>query len=266
MAYVIVTGAYGGIGRSVVSRLSNSGFKVFALDKKVEESMDNNIYPVECNIEDIESIKNAFNIINSITDSIYAIMHFAGVYYLDSLIEIEQERFERIFRINVFGVYLINKTFIPLLHDNSRILITTSELAPLDPLPFTGIYGITKTTLDKYSYSLRMELQLKNIWVSVIRPGAVKTKLLDDSTSELDKFCEKTSMYNISSNNFRDIVNKVEAKNITPDRLSKLVLKVINKKKPKFNYNINRNKLLILLNILPKSLRFKIIKKILNKK
>ena len=55
-----------------------------------------------------------------------------------------------------------------LLYTSSRIITITSELAPLNPLPFTGIYAITKSTLDKYCYSLRMELQLLGIDVSVI--------------------------------------------------------------------------------------------------
>ena len=48
----------------------------------------------------------------------------------------------------------------PLLKKGSKIIITTSELAPLDPVPFTGSYAVTKGALDKYAYSLRMELQL----------------------------------------------------------------------------------------------------------
>ena len=90
---------------------------------------------------------------------------------LDSLIEMSDSDFERIFKINLFGAFYINKTFMPLLKRGGRIIMTTSELAPLDPLPFTGIYAITKSALDKYAYSLRMELQLLGICVSVIRAG-----------------------------------------------------------------------------------------------
>ena len=91
---------------------------------------------------------------------------------LDSLFEIETKNFERIFNINLKGVFLINKIFKPLLLSGSKIIITTSELAPLDPLPFTGIYAISKASLDKYAYSLRMEAQLLNISISVIRAGS----------------------------------------------------------------------------------------------
>lgn len=62
-----------------------------------------------------------------------------------------------------------------MLANGGRIVITSSELAPLDPLPFTGLYAITKSAVEKYAYSLRMELSLHGISVSVIRPGAVNT-------------------------------------------------------------------------------------------
>ena len=142
-------------------------------------------------------------------------------------------------------------------------MITTSELAPLDPLPFTGVYAITKTALEKYALSLRMELQLLDISVSVIRPGAVKTTLLCDSTTALDKFCQTTKLYDCNAKNFRNVVNRVEAKNVPSEKIAKLALKVLSKKNPKPIWNINRNPLLRLLNFLPKRTQAFIIKKIL---
>lgn len=73
---------------------------------------------------------------------------------LGSMVEMSGERFERIFRINLFGAARVNRCFMPLLGEGSRIVMTTSELAPLDPLPFTGIYAVSKSALDKYAYSL----------------------------------------------------------------------------------------------------------------
>ena len=153
--------------------------------------------------------------------------------------------------------------FLPLLNKNSRVVITSSELAPLDPLPFTGLYGITKSTIEKYAYSLRMELNLLGIKVSVIRPGAVKTNLLDVSTTSLDKFVNNTKIYKDNSLKFKHIVESVEAKNIEPIKIGKIAYKILKSKKPKYIYNINRNKLLRLLNVLPRRFQVWIIKQIL---
>ena len=170
----------------------------------------------------------------------------------------------QIFDINLLGAYRVNKIFFPLLTKGSKIILTSSELAPLDPLPFTGIYAITKTAIEKYAYSLRMELQLFDINVSVLRPGAVKTNLLDVSTSQLDEFCKDTKLYKTNAKRFKDIVNSVESKSIPPSKLAQKVINILQEKKPKFIYNVNRNKLLRLLNALPKNLQTKIIKRVIN--
>lgn len=262
MKDVLVTGAYGGMGKATVRALRDSGFRVFALDKRVGEPEDG-IIPVTADITDAQNVRNAFDTVRAHTDSLYAVIHFAGIYMLDSLVEMDEEDFRRIFDVNTYGVFLINKTFLPLLKDGSRILITTSELAPLDPLPFTGIYAVTKGALDKYAYSLRMELQLLGITVSVIRAGAVDTGMLGVSTDALDRFCESTSLYSCNAERFKRIVNGVEARCVPPEMIAEKAVRIIEKKRPAFAYCINRNPLLLLLNALPKRLQLWAIRAIL---
>lgn len=262
MQYILVTGAYGGMGKATVKKLCEQGFTVFALDKKIGEA-EKNVIPVEADITDEKSIKHAVEEVGKITDKLFAIVHYAGIYMLDSLMEMENSDFERIFRINLFGVFLINKAFLPFLYKGSKIIITTSELAPLDPLPFTGIYAVTKSALDKYAYSLRMELQLIGIPVSVIRAGAVKTEMLGVSTNALDRFCNKTSLYKCNAARFKKIVDSVEAKSVSAEKIADKTLKILEKKNPAFIYNINRNPLLRLLDFLPKRLQLWIIRQVL---
>ena len=262
MKSVLVTGAFGGMGRAAVEMLKAEGFRVFALDMKTEEAGEN-VIPVTADVTSEESIKAAFEKVNEYTDNLYAILHFAGIYMLDSLVEIEEKAFSRIFDVNVKGAFLVNKIFLPLLSKGSRILITTSELAPLYPLPFTGIYAVTKAALDKYAYSLGMELQLLGIRVSVLRAGAVKTDMLGVSTSALDRFCDGTKLYSCNAARFKSIVNRVEARCVSPQRIARKSVGILKKKYPAFAYAVNRNPLLLLLNILPKRLQVSIIGMIL---
>lgn len=262
MKSILVTGAYGGMGRATVELLRERGFRVFALDRKVEAPQEN-VIPIAADITREDDVIAAMAKVRSQTDSLFAIVHFAGIYMLDSLVEMSSEGFQRIFDVNLYGAFLINRTFLPLLEKGSRILITTSELAPLDPLPFTGIYAITKGALDRYAYSLCMELQLMGIRVSVLRAGAVDTGMLGVSTDALDRFCSKTALYTCNAKRFKNIVDRVEARNVSPAKIARKVSCILRKKRPVFAYSINRNPLLLSLNILPKRVQLWVIRLVL---
>ena len=262
MKNVLVTGAYGGMGRAAVRALQSRGFRVFALDRSVGEAGEN-ILPIEADITSEESVISAYETVRSHAGSLHAIVHFAGIYMLDSLVEMDSDRFRRIVDVNLYGAFLVNKTFLPLLGEGSRILITTSELAPLDPLPFTGIYAVTKGALDRYAYSLRMELQLSGIPVSVLRAGAVDTGMLGVSTDALERFCRETERYTCNAERFRRIVDRVEARCIPPEKIAGKVVKILEKRTPAFAYSINRNPLLLLMNALPKRLQLFAIRMVL---
>lgn len=250
MKNVLVTGATGGMGKAICSLLNEKGYRVFGLDYNEGEDYGNVSF-YKCDVTDMASVESVYENISKQTKNLAAVIHTAGIYDLDSLIEMDEKRFVKIFDVNVFGVFRINKVFKPLLFTGSRIIITTSELAPLDPLPFTGIYGITKTTLEKYAFSLRQEVQLLDIPVSVIRPGAVKTGLLNVSNVALERFRNNTKLYVNNAKKFQTIVDSVESRHIPAEKIAELALEALESKKPKYLYNINRNPLLMLLNVLP---------------
>ena len=260
--YILVTGAFGGMGRASVKHFSELGYTVFALDIN-GDSEEESIIPIKADVSSQDSVLSALTEVKRYTEKLDAIVHFAGVYMLDSLLEMDVSAFDRIMDINLRGVFLVNKAFYPLLCEESRILITTSELAPLAPLPFTGIYAVSKAALDKYAYSLAMEMQLLGVRVSVLRAGAVDTGMLGASMSALDRFCEKTELYTCNAKRFKRIVESVEAKNVPPEKIAVKCGKILGKRRPKFAYAINRNPLLLLLNLLPKRLQLFIIRKIL---
>lgn len=262
MKNVLVTGAAGGMGKAICTLLSQKGYKVFGLDYAETQSFGSFEF-FKCDVTKKENVLDVYEKVKEKCDGLDAIIHTAGIYNLDSLVEMEEENFCKIFDINVFGVYRINKIFMPLLSKGSRIVITSSELAPLDPLPFTGIYAISKAALEKYAYSLRMELNLLGIKVSVIRPGAVNTGLLGVSTTALDRFCKNTKLYNTNAKKFKQIVDSVESKSVSPDVIAQTALSAITDAHPKYVYNVNRNPLLKLLNAMPDCAQVSIIKQII---
>lgn len=264
MKTVLLCGVSGGMGLATTKALIQAGYEVVGLDIVPPKEMEHlDFFPSD--LADLSSIEEAFAAISKKYKEFDAIIHQAGIYDTDSLVEMEDDSIHKIFDINFYSVVRVNKLFLPLLKKDGRIIITSSELAPLDPLPFTGIYGITKSTLEKYAYSLRMELQLLGYKVIVVRPGAVDTGLLDVSIKRLNRFKNKTMLYKDNALRYERIVSSVESKNIPPEKIARLVLKVLRKKKPKYVYSINRNKLLKLFSLLPKRFQNFAIKSILTK-
>jgi len=262
MRSVLITGAAGGMGREAVSLFRKAGFCVFAVDLAPVAAEDG-IIPIQADITSEESLRSAFETVAYQTKELFAILHFAGIYMLHSLVEMKTDAFSRIMDVNVLGAFLVNKMFLPLLRKGSRILMVTSELAPLRPLPFTGVYAVSKSALDRYAYSLALELQLLGISVSVLRAGAVDTGMLEASTRALDLFCRETQLYSFSAQRFRSVVERVEARKITPQKLAQKALAIVNKKKMRFAYAINRNPLLKLFHLCPSGLQMCLLRLIL---
>ncbi|MBQ7565793.1 MAG: SDR family NAD(P)-dependent oxidoreductase [Oscillospiraceae bacterium] len=262
MKSILITGAAGGMGCAAAALFASRGWRVFAVDKLPVKAREN-VVPVQADLTDEKSVAASFDTIRAQTDALDAVVHLAGTYLLDSLVEIAPRDFERAFRVNLGAAFLVNRTFLPLLCAGARIVTVTSELAVRGPLPFTGLYAVTKTALDKYAYSLRMELQLSGIDVSVLRAGAVDTGMIGESTRQLDEFCRGTARYACNAKRFRAIVDRVEARRIPPEKLAEKLFRIVTAKRPKFAYAINRNPLLILLDLLPPRARFAMIRRVL---
>ena len=251
------------MGRAVCERLKNEGSNVIGLDRATGGEGEEDYYSVDLCSE--ESVTAAFSEIREKYGKISAIVHLAGMYDLGSLVEMDGERLKRIFEVNFFAVCRVNRIFLPMLEQGGRIIITSSELAPLDPLPFTGLYGVTKSAVEKYAFSLRMELNLLGYKVSLLRPGAVRTGMIGVSTDRLTEFCEGTSLYSCNAKRFRKIVDSVETKNIPPEKIAKKVSRILRARCPKYVYNVNRNLLLRLLSTLPDRIQTWIIALILKR-
>lgn len=264
MKYALITGGASGMGRATALKLAQNGWQVFSCDIKTNDEEVENIVQLKVDVRNIESIKEAYKTVSSKIDKLDALINFAGIIMMNSLIEISEEDFVKIFDVNLFGAYRVNKVFFPLVKNgNGRVIITTSELAPNKILPFNAIYAISKKALDAYAQGLTMELGLLNIPVITLRPGAVETPILKDSNKEMEELNANTELYKNTITKFKSIVDKEQGGAIPASKIADLVLKVLNKKRPKHIYSKNASKKLKLLSIVPTKLQLKIFKMIL---
>lgn len=264
MKKVVLTGGASGMGRAVAKELAKNGFYVYSLDiKKAKEEIEN-ICQIVADVTSMESLQKAYDTVKKETESLDAVLNFAGIIMMNSLIEMSEEDFVKIFNINLFGVFRVNKIFAPMVIKNKgKILITTSELAGTRVLPFNAIYSVSKKALDAYAEGLRLELGLLGVQVVTLRPGAVKTELIDHSNTALDTLVDNTNLYKGFTKNFKKIVDGQQGKAVPAEKIGKLVLKILNRKKPKCVYYKNASKKLKLLKCVSQKTELAIIKLLL---
>ncbi len=264
MGNYLITGAAGGMGSALCRALTGEGHRVWGLDRASGPSPEGwTLLPAD--LTKPEEVKAAFRIVQEEAGALDGIVHAAGIYDLGSLVEMPEADFLRDFDVNLFAAFRVNRAFLSLLAPGGKIVIVTSELAPLPVLPFTGIYAVTKAALDKYAEALRMELQLLGHPVIVLRPGAVRTGMLPVSTEKLAKFCKETKLYSMNAARFRRIVEKVEARSVPPERVAALLSGVLAAPRPRPVYHLNRNPLLLLFRFLPQRTRLWAIRMILSR-
>lgn len=259
---VLITGAASGIGKALKAEYVKHGYTVYAIDKQKMEA-ENNVISFIADVANIKQLKNIKEELNSI--KFHIIVNVAGIHMMASLIENDIEKMKKLIDINLYGAMAINNVFYPLLDKKGRIIIITSEVAYLDPMPFNGLYSISKTALDCYAQALRQELNLLNQKVITIRPGAIETPLSNNSITDTKNLADTTILFQKQAKNFSGLMLKFMGKSLQPEKLSRRIYKISQKKHPKYIYKVHQNMGLVLLNLLPKKLQCYIIKKLLNR-
>ncbi len=197
------------------------------------------------------------------SDGLDALISIAGVFVMDSFIEIPEEKLAHMIDVNLMGVYRVNKAFLPLLKKNGRVIITTSELAGQKPLPFNGIYAMTKTALQCYADSLRLELSLLGINVITIKPGAFDTNMVSGTIKQAEQMCENTKLYKMGTKRFLSIIQSKTGTAKNPKELAKVFYKALTAKHPRLTYYKNAGLMLKLYSALPRRLQMFVISRIL---
>lgn len=258
---VLLSGGSSGIGNAVLKYFKEKGINVYSLD--IKDLDEDNVISYKVDLTDVNElirIKEEFKKENIRFD---AIVNVAGMFIIDSFIEVSDEELKRLIDVNLMACINLNKIFFELLNEKGRIIITSSEVSTLDPLPFNGIYSVSKCALDAYSQALRQELNLLNYKVITIRPGAFNTNLSRSSLVQTRELMDKTKLYSKQSHKFYNLVKKFMGKPSDPKKICNIYYKALTKKRPKLVYKKHINKLLVLLSVLPKRMQLLIIKRLL---
>ncbi len=189
---VYITGGSSGIGLALAKHLSLQGADIvlFArgregLEKAVEavaktSPHHNKILPVTMDISSNKSVQTALSEAANKVGMPDLVINSAGVGKGDYFENISTESFETLIRTNVFGSWYLAKAAIPLLEETGGHLVLMSSLAGLIGMYGYSAYGTSKFAVMGMAESLRNELRLRGITVSVVCPPEVTTPLVDE--------------------------------------------------------------------------------------
>lgn len=248
---ILITGAASGIGRAAARAFLDRGYTVYALDRdRIPE--EEGLYSFTVDVRDEATLAAIAESLAKEELRLDAILCAAGIHRMSSLVEERTETLRRVVDVNLVGTMLVCRLFHRFLGEGGRILLVTSEVATYDPLPFNGLYSVTKVALESYAQALRQELSLLGQHVVTVRPGAVDTPLAADTGYEAAELAGGTELYLREAHRFATLTSRFQGKPTSPERVARLLVRAAEKKRPRYAYNCHRHAGLILLSALPK--------------
>ena len=183
---IIVTGASGGIGNSIVERLNDCGANILASGTKIEKlneliSKFNNIKILNFDISKEEKIEKFIEIAsNELGGNLDCIVNNAGITHDNLAIRMNLEEWKRVININLTSTFLLSKFAIKkmLKNKSGKIINITSVVGHTGNLGQSN-YTASKAGIVAMSKSLALEYAKKNINVNCISPGFIKTAMTD---------------------------------------------------------------------------------------
>ena len=191
---IIVTGASGGIGNSIVKRLSEAGANILASGTRLEklEELKNEFEKIKILKFDISQSDKIEEFIENATKdlggSLDGIVNNAGITQDNLAIRMGLEEWQKVININLTSTFLMSKFAIKkmLKNKSGKIVNITSVVGHTGNLGQAN-YTASKAGIVAMSKSLAIEYAKKNINVNCISPGFIKTAMTDKID---DKFKE----------------------------------------------------------------------------
>lgn len=177
---VWITGASTGIGREVALQLAARGVTVAVSARSAEklENMGPNIKPYPLDVTDATAVAKTIAQIERQQGPIDLALMGAGAYAPISMDEIKPETFGSIMNVNYMGVVNGLAALIPIMRQRGRGHIAwIASVSGYSGLPKAAAYGPTKAALINLAESLKPELGVLGITVSVVNPGFVETPM-----------------------------------------------------------------------------------------
>jgi 2-keto-3-deoxy-L-fuconate dehydrogenase len=185
----VVTGAGSGIGWAIAKLFAQQGAVVAALDRDepAASSLADAIRDAggassfyACDVSDESEVAETFRRVEAGHGRIDILVNNAGIAHIGSIETTSPEDFDRLFRVNVRGVYLCARAAIPImLRQGGGVVLNMASIASLVGLPDRFAYSMTKGAVLTMTRSIAVDYVKRGIRCNCICPARVHTPFVD---------------------------------------------------------------------------------------
>lgn len=183
----IVTGASSGIGRRTAEMLAERGARVvvFARSKARIEALaaacGGNMLAVAGDICELSSIERLFGTAESRFGPCDLLVNNAGMIDPAPLVDVTADQWDRMFAVNVRGIFLSCRRALPSMLERGRgVIVNVASISGMiGPAKFPGYvsYCASKAAVIALTEALAVEVKKRGVRVNCVSPGAVDTPM-----------------------------------------------------------------------------------------
>ena len=187
MKNVVITGGSRGIGAAAVELFAAKGYRVYFLYEKNHAAAEamaqkTGATPICCDVADSAAVKNAFA---SIPDVDILICN-AGICYTGLMSDLPEQDWDRIFAVNVKGIYnCVNAAMPAFLKKHAGSIVTVSSMWGQTGASCEAAYSATKGAVIALTQALAKELGPSGIRVNCVAPGVILTDMCANVEEEI---------------------------------------------------------------------------------
>ncbi len=178
-----VTGAGRGIGREIALALARAGANVAVSDvadsvfdaAKELESLKVQSLAIKCDVSNQDQVEAGKKQALEKFGQIDILVNNAGIYPQKAFMEMTDEEWNRVIRINLYGIFYCTKAFLPKMIERKygKIVNLSSIAGTVVGFPFLVHYSASKAAIAGLTKSLALEFAQFGINVNAIAPGAI---------------------------------------------------------------------------------------------
>ena len=175
---VLITGATSGIGAALFDTYSNKAYKVIACGRDQQQlaAIKNKAYKI-CSF-DMTNPAEVATKTEAIEQLDIVILNAGNCRYIDNAKQFDAELFADVITTNLISLGWLLQSLLPKIKKGGQVVFVSSS-ATILPFPRSEAYGASKAGIDYLAKSLRLDLAINEISVTLVHPGFIKTPLTD---------------------------------------------------------------------------------------